>query len=367
MSKKTAALESTPAPLGKPGGPGLYHIKGEQLPAYVQNIARALMRERGMTKSRAIAVARAALKRWIAGRQKVSPEVKAAAAKAQAKLLESGAKAKAIPNRSRSSDHSNTYHGGWLKPGQLVLNGTGKPERVLPVDLSQPRRPRGNQGAGQWYSEPDFSTGPRTVEVPKVSASNIDDLRKQLAALGADVEVPEQDRLSLARDLALAAQRLAAGRVDLSRSGSAAKPAKAVRKPLEDRLHEKLVARGMSSAKARRFAKRAAARMKRQRITGPPTPAAAAMSNDGGNVVELAKVAPELRAKARQKAANTGAALPDGSFPVRGKGELGKAVQAWGRANPAKRARLKRHLLKRARALGAGQAVLDRIKRLKAA
>ena len=51
------------------------------------------------------------------------------------------------------------------------------------------------------------------------------------------------------------------------------------------------------------------------------------MSNAGGNVVELAKVAPELRAKARQKAANTGAALPDGSFPVRGKGELG----AWPR------------------------------------
>jgi hypothetical protein len=366
VSKKTAALESTPAPLGKPGGPGLFKERGNRLPNYIEQVARGLL-ERGRVKdkSRAIQLAIGAMQRWARGGDNVSPEVRAAAAKALAQWEALKAKARAKPNKS---DHSNTYHeGGRLKPGQLVPNGTGKPERVLPVDLSQPRRPRGNQGAGQWYSEPDFSTGPRTVEVPKVSAGNIDDLRKQLAALGVDVEVPEQDRLSLARDLALAAQRLAAGRVDLSRASTAAKPAKAVRKPLEDRLHEKLVARGMSSAKARRFAKRAAARMKRERITGPPTPAAAAMSNAGGNVVELAKVAPELRAKARQKAANAGSALPDGSFPVRGKGELGKAVQAWGRANPAKRARLKRHLLKRARALGAGQQVLDRIKRLKAA
>lgn len=50
-------------------------------------------------------------------------------------------------------------------------------------------------------------------------------------------------------------------------------------------------------------------------------------------------------------AAKRGFALPDGSYPIRNKSELADAVQAFGRAKD--KARTKRHIVKRARALGA--------------
>lgn len=56
-------------------------------------------------------------------------------------------------------------------------------------------------------------------------------------------------------------------------------------------------------------------------------------------------------AAVREKAADEGEALPDGSFPIRNKADLGKAVQAFGRAKDKDRA--KRHIIKRARALNA--------------
>jgi len=82
-SEKTAGYSVTHAPLGKPGGPGLWKHKGLQLPAYIQNVARGIMKT-GKTMSAAIASAIAVVKRWAAGGGHVSPEVKAAAAKAVA-------------------------------------------------------------------------------------------------------------------------------------------------------------------------------------------------------------------------------------------------------------------------------------------
>jgi hypothetical protein len=94
LSEKTPILSTVHHPLGKPGGPGLFHVKGMELPAYIQNIARALMRG-GMPKSRAIATAIATCKRWAAGGGGVHPEVKAAAAKAIAEWEEKKARAHA--------------------------------------------------------------------------------------------------------------------------------------------------------------------------------------------------------------------------------------------------------------------------------
>ncbi len=83
MSAKTPALSTVPHPLGKPGGPGLFRIHGLMLDPYIENIARALMRN-GHSESNAIQLAIAAVKRWARGGGKVSPEVRAAAAKAVA-------------------------------------------------------------------------------------------------------------------------------------------------------------------------------------------------------------------------------------------------------------------------------------------
>jgi hypothetical protein len=75
------------------GTEGLWHTPDrhvsyqQQLPAYVQNTARALMRDRGIPESEAIATAIQALREWAAGRAfggkvKVTPQVRRAARRA---------------------------------------------------------------------------------------------------------------------------------------------------------------------------------------------------------------------------------------------------------------------------------------------
>jgi len=84
LSANTAAYSETPAPLGRPGGPGLWRVKGLKLPDYIENVAKGIMQGGEADKSRAIALAIGAVKRWASGAGKVSPEVRAAAAKAVA-------------------------------------------------------------------------------------------------------------------------------------------------------------------------------------------------------------------------------------------------------------------------------------------
>ena len=58
-----------------------------------------------------------------------------------------------------------------------------------------------------------------------------------------------------------------------------------------------------------------------------------------------------LSTAAREAAAERGDALEDGSYPIRNKADLGRAVQAYGRAKDPNK--VKRHIIKRARALEA--------------
>jgi hypothetical protein len=80
LSAKTAALEATPAPRGKPGGPGLYKAAGNMHSPYMQNLVKALIEKRGMDPGKAYAVAWGAMRKWSRGGGKVHPEVRAAAA-----------------------------------------------------------------------------------------------------------------------------------------------------------------------------------------------------------------------------------------------------------------------------------------------
>jgi hypothetical protein len=54
--------------------------------------------------------------------------------------------------------------------------------------------------------------------------------------------------------------------------------------------------------------------------------------------------------ESREELANSGMALPDGSYPIKTEGDLKNAIQAFGRAKDKEAA--KRHIMKRARALG---------------
>lgn len=59
----------------------------------------------------------------------------------------------------------------------------------------------------------------------------------------------------------------------------------------------------------------------------------------------------DLTAEGRHHSAQTGHAMPDGSYPIETRQDLAKAIMALGRAKHPQTA--KAHIIKRARALGA--------------
>jgi DNA-binding ferritin-like protein len=63
--------------------------------------------------------------------------------------------------------------------------------------------------------------------------------------------------------------------------------------------------------------------------------------------------------KVREKLAKSGEALPDGSYPIRNVSDLRKAVHAYGRSKPSDRAKVRRHISKRAKALGKPDMIPD--------
>lgn len=84
------------APLGKKD---LFATPGTSLPPYVREVARSLMKKRGMDKSRAIATAIAVIKRWASGAGDVDPDTRAKAAAAVAQWEAAKSKAHATPNK----------------------------------------------------------------------------------------------------------------------------------------------------------------------------------------------------------------------------------------------------------------------------
>jgi hypothetical protein len=92
LSAETGRLAVTPAPYGKPGGPGLYNIHGLKHSDYLENIVKALMRK-GIDKGKATAIARGSIRKWMI--KSKHPEVRAAAAGAEAEELKAQARAHA--------------------------------------------------------------------------------------------------------------------------------------------------------------------------------------------------------------------------------------------------------------------------------
>lgn len=101
LSARTPMLERTPAPRGRPGGPGLYDVSGMGHTPYLQQVVKALIEKRGMPPGKAYAIARAAIRKW--GARSKHPEVKSAAIRAEAGELQRQARAKA------SHGHANEW------------------------------------------------------------------------------------------------------------------------------------------------------------------------------------------------------------------------------------------------------------------
>jgi peptidoglycan hydrolase-like protein with peptidoglycan-binding domain/phage head maturation protease len=74
----------------------------------------------------------------------------------------------------------------------------------------------------------------------------------------------------------------------------------------------------------------------------------------------------EFSAEQRRRAAKDDAALPDGSYPIRSEQDLRNAVSAYGRAKPEDRAKVRAHIMRRARAIGHPELIPDDWKTTKA-
>ena len=64
----------------------------------------------------------------------------------------------------------------------------------------------------------------------------------------------------------------------------------------------------------------------------------------------------------RKDLAEKGQALPDGSYPIRNESDLKNAIQAYGRSNKSDRAKVRRHIIKRARQLKKGDLIPEKWK-----
>ena len=149
LSAKTAALEVTPAPRGKPGGPGLYDVKDLQHTPYFQNVVKALIEKRGMPPGKAYAIAYGALRKWSRGGGHVHGEVRAAATGALAGEKAKGAMAKAIHGHATSRDEAavelarrselRNKRGEWASGMDALAGVMSKDRRVSPQAVSHAR------------------------------------------------------------------------------------------------------------------------------------------------------------------------------------------------------------------------------------
>lgn len=105
-TSETPTASTVPQPLGKPGGPGLFHIKGLQLPPYIQHVRDQIMAQ-GKTESQATGEAVGIVENWAAGHDghghAVHPDVQAAASANIAKWKADIAEAHARGGAKRSA------------------------------------------------------------------------------------------------------------------------------------------------------------------------------------------------------------------------------------------------------------------------
>lgn len=113
LSARTPALAVTPSPWGSPSGPGLWKHKGWQLPDYVEQVSKGIWKSgRATSESQAIQMALGVLRRWASGAGKVTPEVRAASAKAIADFEALKARAHAHANDGDPVELAGAFNAG---------------------------------------------------------------------------------------------------------------------------------------------------------------------------------------------------------------------------------------------------------------
>lgn len=139
LTAETATASTVPEPFGKPSGPGLWHVKGMELPAYIQHVAHDLLEGgRVSTVSEAIRMAKGIVQDWADGRTPngkghVHPDVQAAAKKAIAEW-----EAKRARAHAQHAAHEHEHTGGThVSEVDLASTAERKPKKAKQTTVSQ--------------------------------------------------------------------------------------------------------------------------------------------------------------------------------------------------------------------------------------
>lgn len=410
LSAKTAGYSSTHSPLGTEG---LWKHKGWQLPAYIQNVAKGVLKT-GKTRSEAIAIAIGTVRKWASGGGDVSAEVRAASAKAIAEW-------EALKARS-----------GGGKGGKIAASHTDARAVTLAATWNEAAHPRlaaGATGGGQFTSgqggsssstEPKTATGKGAKSAGKGSKTDAaaQALWDRMAGMSPAQQAAYLASLSPAQLLSLGGAAFAAGQPvtpamvaartlvagELSKRGltlgDAKKATKSGTASKKSSGSSGSKSSGGSSSGSSKSSGSSSSKKsgssgstKKASTTKPTTPTkptkspktvpatpvppvtpsatrpaapppgqqrprrrqrARAMAHrpDEQRILQLA-AAPDPGDAVKREMARNGIALPDGSYRIPSRDFLMRAIQAYGRCPEPKRAALVAHIRRRARALGA--------------
>jgi hypothetical protein len=237
LTPRTPEASTVPEPVGKPGGPGLWHVKGMQLPPYVQHLAHHLIGKYG--ESRAIAMAKGIVAKWKAGiapggkkggkPRHVHADVQAAAAKNIAQWEE---------KRARAHAQSREHERGKVKATVALASPVATAPGAAPV-------PRAGM-LDRRMAPVTFAPRPKPPEVKLPTAAEVRGFVKQVpdcsdAALSkqvrtfletASVKLSKEDTLGALAMLRSAQTGIyAAHKADLGAAGPAAMTANVFKVP----------------------------------------------------------------------------------------------------------------------------------------
>lgn len=172
LTPRTPEASTVPQPTVPPGGPGLFHVKGMQLPPYIQHLYKHLVARYGRQKAYGVAVG--VVKKWAAGvnpggwktksgkGKRTHPDVRAAAQKNVAQWEADRARAH---KQSAEHEHSGGQEGvalsTFVKPFTRVEKGR---RELVKGHLSSERLGRGTGYVGAHGPETYWAERGRVTE-----------------------------------------------------------------------------------------------------------------------------------------------------------------------------------------------------------
>jgi hypothetical protein len=234
LSAKTASLEATPAPRGKPAGPGLYGVSGQEHTPYLQQVVKGLIEKRGMDPGKAYAVARGSIRKWGRGGGKVRPEVRAAATAAEAGEMAKQARAKATHAHAASwSDVGRRIDlAAAPPPAPAAAPASGQAGGALPARVAAGSATGGQfsaGGGGQPSQGKAAATGKTTAKPPLTAhqqhVAHVAHLLKVSTAKAGLLVTAQDDRQKAAglikqRDALVKAMASAGGKASTGQAGA---------------------------------------------------------------------------------------------------------------------------------------------------